>query len=108
MASKHRCRLPTNVTPLKYSLRYNDLNLDSCTFLGSVAIDCQVNSVTRSVKMHALEIWVTVATVTPAGDVKPRRIETDRAEETVTFQFPQDLPVGSAQLKLYFHGDISD
>lgn len=36
------CRLPDTVVPIKYSLRYDDLCLDSCKFSGSVVIDCQV------------------------------------------------------------------
>lgn len=40
---KASCRLPDTVVPLKYSLCYDDLDLDRCTFNGQVAIDCQVN-----------------------------------------------------------------
>lgn len=41
---KKSCRLPETVVPVKYSLRYDDLDLDRCTFTGQVVIDCQVGS----------------------------------------------------------------
>lgn len=36
------CRLPGTVVPVKYSIRYDDVDLDRCTFSGQVKIDCQV------------------------------------------------------------------
>lgn len=36
------CRLPDTVVPVKYSIRYDDLDFDRCTFMGQVDIDCQV------------------------------------------------------------------
>lgn len=36
------CRLPDTVVPVKYSLLYDDLDLDRCTFTGQIVIDCQV------------------------------------------------------------------
>ncbi len=42
MDGKTSCRLPNNVVPVKYSLVYRDLDLDRCTFSGSVLIHCKV------------------------------------------------------------------
>lgn len=36
------CRLPDTVVPLKYSICYDDLDLDRCIFLGRVTISCKV------------------------------------------------------------------
>lgn len=38
------CRLSDAVVPVKYSLIYHDLDLDRCTFTGSVVILCKVSS----------------------------------------------------------------
>lgn len=36
------CRLPDAVLPVKYNLRYDDLDLDKCTFSGQAIIECEV------------------------------------------------------------------
>ncbi|CAN0229581.1 unnamed protein product [Ectocarpus sp. 6 AP-2014] len=117
---KTSCRLPDTVVPVKYTLRYHDLDLDRCTFAGSVAIDCEVKSEVKTVELHALELWVTSAEAVvddgggggKAGGGQKKlstaRTEYDSKAQTVTLCFGEALPVGGVKLELGFEGSIND
>lgn len=44
------CRLPDAVLPVKYSLCYDDLDLDKCTFSGQAIIECKVQLLNATLK----------------------------------------------------------
>lgn len=103
------CRLSDQVVPLKYNLRYDDLDLDRCTFTGQVVIQCQVKSEVDRVEMHALELWITSTTATIGADkVEAIKTELDSKAQTVALCFGRALPVGEVQLCLKFEGLIND
>ncbi|CAN0321806.1 unnamed protein product [Pylaiella littoralis] len=104
------CRLPDTVVPRKYSLIYEDLDLDRCTFSGSVAIDCEVKSAVARVELHALELWVTSADAVIDGGNKVSSVKTeyDAKAQTVTLCFEEALGVGEVKLHLKFEGSIND
>ncbi|CAM9121076.1 unnamed protein product [Discosporangium mesarthrocarpum] len=107
--SSQGCRLSREVCPVKYYLKYDNLDLINCRFSGSVMIDCKVIVPTRWVKLHADDLNISCASaVAGASQVDARSIEYDLESQTVTFHFPQELPVGDAQLQLEFQGEISD
>eukprot|EP00903_Cladosiphon_okamuranus_P013627 g12691.t1 len=106
------CRLPESVVPVKYSLVYHDLDLDRCTFSGSVVILCKVESPVDRVELHALELWVTSAEAVVDGGRKvlpTKKTEYDADAQTVTLCFGEELPAGEdVQLRLKFEGSIND
>ena len=109
MTSYNEWKLPTNVRPTLYTLTLEP-DLDNFTFTGSETIAIEVDESTSSVKMNSSEIAVQSATLTLRdGSVRqPESIAFDVEKETVSFDFAEAIPVGSAELAIEFTGELND
>lgn len=99
-------RLVKTVRPVHYDLHI-DVDLDEWRFRGTEDIDLRVDRAARSLTLHAVDLDITAVRATlPDGAVVTGSTTLDPAAETATFVFPRQLPTGSVQLHLEFHGTI--
>ena len=111
-------RLAKHVLPLRYALRLA-LDLDAWRSTGSVAITLDVRERTDTITLHALDLAIDGARLTPdpaaghpgaaAGAASAAtRITVQPEAETVTLAFPAAVEPGIATLALEFRGVIVD
>ncbi len=102
-------RLPTQVRPLRYSLKLVP-DLDSFTFTGQVSIQVQVTEPTSQVVLNAAELRLTHAQAhgQNCSTLQAKEITLDETAETATITFDQELPAGSATLEIRFSGVLND
>ena len=101
-------RLPSTVKPLNYDVTL-DLDLEELTFSGTVIIDLIVLEDTDSITLHSLDLELPKVSLKLKNQtpIKPVSIQTDKAEETVTFDFSRTLPAkSSALLIIDFEGEL--
>jgi len=81
-------------------------------FDGKVDIQVDVNEATSDVKLHAKELQFSAVTFKPAGaDSEPIGVEVisqNLKEKTVTFTFPEVLPVGAGVLEIEYTGILNN
>lgn len=102
-------RLPKNVTPLKYNLVYNHIDLENFTFDGTVKIECKVSMKTKEIRVHANELWLQNISVIQNG-VKNSCVNLnmmfEKQEAHMTFE--NMLEIGEAVLEITFKGILND
>ena len=96
MATETTIRLPKEVRPVKYDLMLTP-NLESFTFQGEETILIQVMETTKNIVMHAAELEISSAKLTPESHlesmrdtkdiIEPTAILLDEKSETVTLSF---------------------
>ena len=109
MTSSNEWKLPTTVRPTLYTLTLEP-DLDSFTFDGSETIAIQVDEPTSDIRMNSAEIAIRSATLTlPDGSERqPDSISFDEEKETVSFDFTDAIPPGTAHLTIEFTGELND
>ncbi len=109
MTNSDRVQLPQNAQPLKYRLTLAP-DMNQFTFRGDETIDIEVSKATNNLVLNCVEIQVQSASVTlPTGtEMAASNIRYDEESETVTFEFPDPLPVGESQLALHFTGELNN
>ncbi len=100
-------RLPGNVVPDHYSLRFTP-DFSSSTFQGDEAIDVRVLSATNSIVLNALELDVKSATVKAAGKELTASVSADPENETIRLSVPSQLPAGAATVHIVYTGQLND
>ena len=101
--------LPTEVRPLKYTITLAP-DLEKFTFEGSETIEIEISNPTYDITLNCIEIDVQSASLTlPDGTPLPSSgINYNEDEETATFSFGSQIPVGGAQLSIDFKGELND
>jgi len=98
-------KLPKQVVPLEYSVRIVP-NIDKLTFTGTETVKLDVRSPVRKLRLNALEIEISNASINdkpiPKGAIK-----IDNKNELLTIALPSQLPAGSHTLALGFSGKIN-
>eukprot|EP00996_Jenningsia_fusiforme_P000137 NODE_1098_length_1706_cov_26.131563_g974_i0.p1 GENE.NODE_1098_length_1706_cov_26.131563_g974_i0~~NODE_1098_length_1706_cov_26.131563_g974_i0.p1 ORF type:complete len:547 (+),score=123.18 NODE_1098_length_1706_cov_26.131563_g974_i0:69-1643(+) len=105
-----RVLLPDCVVPIKYNLSLTP-DFDACNFDGTVAIEVDVKTATRTITVHAKQLSIKSASfVSSGGDVEQQaaQILDHRKLTTVTFTFPEEIPTGSGKLTIAFTGTLND
>jgi puromycin-sensitive aminopeptidase len=111
-------RLARHVLPVRYALRL-ELDFDAWRSAGSVEITLDVRERTDTITLHALDLAIDGARLTPgpaaqrsgtAADTAntATRITVQPEAETITLAFPTAVEPGTATLVLEFHGTIVD
>jgi len=103
MSSK---RLQSDVRPIRVGL---DLEVDpsqSDSFRGQVAIAIRLSRAARSLRLHAVELQVTRASVEVRGRRFRGRVVALPAHEMIQVDFDRPLPAGEATLRLKFAGRL--
>ncbi|MCH8063786.1 MAG: M1 family metallopeptidase, partial [Chloroflexi bacterium] len=101
--------LPTNVQPEKYTLTLEP-DLKAFTFNGSEKIDIEVLEATDTITMNSVEIEVNSCSIIAAdgSEASAGRISYDEKQESVSFHFDGEIPVGKATISLEFVGELND
>lgn len=109
MAEATGYRLPANVRPVRYDLTLTP-DLQAFTFQGAEAVAIDIREATATITVHAIELSIQSASVALAGGrtVAAANIVYDEENETATFTFGEQLPVGQATLNLAFTGTLND
>lgn len=101
-------RLPKTVVPKHYDLLLKP-DLKSFVFEGKVTVQIQVNAVTNTIVLNALDLVVkNVNYNTECGHHKPSNTELSIEDETLTITFPEPIPAGNGALDFEFTGEIND
>jgi len=93
-------RLPTDVVPRNYKLELKP-DLKALTFEGKLEITCEVQNPTKKVVLNCAEIEISSAKYVQ-GD-QDAAVSFDSDAETVTLEFPSELPSGSGEVVLAIH-----
>ena len=101
--------LPANVRPTLYDLTLEP-NLDTFTFVGGETISVKVEEPASSIQMNSAEIAVQSAALTlPDGsERRPESISFDEEKETLTLEFAEPVPAGTAEIAIEFTGELND
>ena len=100
-------RLPRDVRPLRYDLRF-DLDLASWTFAGSETIRIVLDRARREVYLHSVELDVRSARAKAAGGDIALAVSPDLEAEAIVLRAEGDLGPGELDLRLDFRGPIRD
>ena len=101
-------RLDRSVVPSAYRI-FITPDLERATFAGRVEIDVEIAEATNTLRLNAIELDLSAATLT-AGGTAHRSIDLrlDEEYEFATYTFDATLPVGSAVLEIAFNGILND
>jgi puromycin-sensitive aminopeptidase len=100
-------RLPLTATPVAYRLELAP-DLERFTFDGTVEIDLDIPTATRTLVCNATELAISDAHLRHGDVTLPARVELDEASERLTLHTETELPAGSATLHIRFTGTLND
>ena len=101
-------RLARTVVPSAYRI-FITPDLESATFAGRVEIDVEITELTSEVRLNAIELDLSAATLTTSGTAhRSIDLRLDEEYEVATYTFDAPLPAGSAVLEIAFSGILND
>ena len=101
-------RLARTVVPSAYRI-FITPDLESATFAGRVEIDVEITELTSEVRLNAIELDLSAATLTTSGTAhRSIDLRLDEEYEVATYTFDAPLPAGSAVLEIAFNGILND
>src|SRR6187200_2407464 len=100
-------RLPPTATPEHYDLAFV-VDIPNKRFEGTETIRVRLAQPTSRIALNAAELTLEEATVTAAGAAQPAALSLDRAAETATLTVDDQLPAGSADIRIRFTGTLND
>jgi aminopeptidase N len=98
-----QAQLPRSVTPTHYDIAVAP-DVQKLSFSGTVGIALDVQAVTRTITLNALELQIDSAKLAGAGTPM---ISYDPKLQTVTFIFAKPLVAGHYTLDIAYHGKIN-
>jgi aminopeptidase N len=99
-------RLPTDVTPSHYRLRFApDFHTDD--FAGDETIDVRLERPLTSITLNAAEIVFHEVRIESQGSVRHPDISLDPKREMATLSWQKPLPAGSATIHIAFRGVLN-
>jgi aminopeptidase N len=106
-ASAAAQRLPTTVVPDHYDLTFT-IDLAHARFDGRTGIDVRLTQPTDRIKLHALELDITSATVSAGGQSQKASVAMNADEQTVTLTVTKPLPAGTARIDIEYGAALND
>jgi puromycin-sensitive aminopeptidase len=101
-------RLTHTVVPIQYDIRIKP-DLTNFTFEGIETIRISILEKTNAITLHSKELEIETAEISIGKEkVFAKKIAYDEKKETITFTFPQMIPVGNIKLTLVFAGILND
>jgi puromycin-sensitive aminopeptidase len=108
MTTANPYRLARTVVPSAYRM-FITPDLEAATFAGRVEIDVDIDEPILTLRLHALDLTLGVATITAAGDTFTSGTAVgDETYETVDFAFEQEVPAGPATIEIAYTGVLND
>jgi aminopeptidase N len=106
-----RVLLPSAVVPVHYALELTP-DLETFTFVGSEVVDVVVSSTTDKITVHAKHLKILKSVVFEAADgsmkLESFEIAYNSRLSTVSFTFPNSLPLGNGKFKVAFSGELNN
>ena len=99
-------RLPTGVTPEHYDLTFT-LDLAKSRFTGRTAIDVRVSQATSEIRLNALELDITSASISAGGQTQTARIALSPDQQTATLSVPRPVPAGRARIDIEYQAALN-
>ena len=101
-------RLARTVVPSAYRI-FITPDLESATFAGRVEIDVEITEPTAEVRLNAIELDLSAATLTTGGTAhRSIDLRLNEEYEVASYTFDAPLPAGSAVLEIAFSGILND
>ncbi len=100
-------RLPTNVVPSNYVLRFVP-DLQTEKFTGEETISVTVKKPTTTVTVNAADIEFDAVTITSGGDTQQAKVAIDVQNETASFIVAKPIAAGPASISIRYRGSIND
>ncbi len=107
MSSPKKVLLSHYITPVNYKI-FLSPDLDNFIFEGEEEITIKVSKPTNKIILHSAEIEVLSAQFLGKSQMRAKNISYNDRDETVTFMFPNIIPVGTGKLKLIFTGILNN
>src|SRR5439155_7254421 len=107
MALGRDFRLPRDVRPLRYELRF-DLDLDRWTFEGVETIRIVLDQARHELYLHAVDIQILSARAVVGGTTIDLEIALEPDAEAIVLRAPRELAAGEVDIALEFAGPIRD
>ncbi|XP_065637095.1 aminopeptidase M1 isoform X1 [Quercus suber] len=115
---KGQPRLPKFAVPKRYDIRLK-LNLTTCKFAGSVAIELKIVADTSFIVLNATELSIDTTSVSfthPDAHssnskqqvLKPLKVYVVEEDEILVLNFVDTLPIGLGLLTIHFQGSLND
>ncbi len=100
-------RLGRNVWPLHYTLELTP-DLKQHMFAGTAAISVDLLEPADSIRIHAVDLAFSEASVVVEGDTWPARVHHLDEVEMIDLVLEQVVPAGPAELRFSFTGELND
>ena len=100
-------RLSTSVSPEHYDLVFT-LDLAHERFAGKTGIDVRLAAASNTMRLHALELDMTKATIRSGGRSQSAAVTVNPADETVTLTVPARIPAGRARIDIEYNAPLND
>lgn len=99
-------QLPVNARPSHYAISVTP-DAQKLSFTGKVAIDLELLRPSASVTLHAADLDIAEASISPVkGKATPLEVNLNADQQTATFIFPKTLPAGQYRLDIRYAGKI--
>ena len=99
-------RLPTGVSPDHYDLTFT-LDLAKARFVGKAGIDVRVSQATNEIRLNALELDITSASITAGGSTQKAKVTFDADAQTATLTVPRPIPAGVARIDIDYQAALN-
>ena len=99
-------RLPGNVTPTHYALRFIP-DLASETFTGTARIDVNILSPTSRIILNALDLTLTDVRMIQRGETSTATVEVDAERQQVELVVTKPVSIGDATIEIAFSGGLN-
>jgi aminopeptidase N len=100
-------RLPFAVAPQHYALTFTP-DLEKAVFSGDETIDVEVNKVTNTIVLNAIELEFQEATITEEGKTQNAKWSFAPETQQATLTVAEDLQPGPASIHIKFTGILND
>jgi aminopeptidase N len=100
-------RLPYGVSPRHYGLAFTP-DLQKAVFGGDETIDVEVNKVTNSITLNAIELEFQEATITQDNKTQAAKWSFAPEKEQATLTVADELQPGPASIHIKFTGSLND
>ncbi len=99
-------RLPTGVSPDHYDLTFT-LDLAKARFTGKTGIDVRVAQPTSEIRLNAVELDVTSASVSAGGQTQKAQVALNADAQTATLTVARPIPAGRARIDIEYEAALN-
>ena len=99
-------RLPTGVSPEHYDLTFT-LDLAKARFAGKTGIDVRLSQATTEVRLNALELDITAASISAGGQTQKAQVALNADTQTATLTVARPIAAGRARIDVEYQAALN-